>query len=79
VPDLLDKKREKNKPCYYIKVFVFAQVILPFLEQVFEDNARNRSHEVTMLDILSRLLHEQPTAMALIRDNWKCYFFLFQF
>jgi hypothetical protein len=45
-------------------------VILPFLEQVFEDNARNRSHEMTMLDILSRLVHEQPTAMALIREKY---------
>ncbi len=46
------------------------QVILPFLKWSFEANngGGGGGEAATMLDILSRLVQEQPTAMALIRQ-----------
>jgi hypothetical protein len=44
-------------------------VILPYLKQAFEREGENRNQAASMLDILSRLVQEQPTAMALIRNN----------
>jgi hypothetical protein len=44
-------------------------VILPYLKQTFEREGENRNQAASMLDILSRLVQEQPTAMALIRNN----------
>ncbi len=47
------------------------QVILPFLKWSFESNngGGGGGEAATMLDILSRLVQEQPTAMALIRHQ----------
>ncbi len=47
------------------------QVILPFLKWSFEANngGGGGGEAATMLDILSRLVQEQPTAMALIRQQ----------
>ncbi len=60
------------------KIFIFlfftilctVQVILPFLKWSFEANngGGGGGEAATMLDILSRLVQEQPTAMALIRQ-----------
>jgi hypothetical protein len=48
------------------------QVILPFLKWSFDSNnggGGGGGEAATMLDILSRLVQEQPTAMALIRQQ----------
>ena len=42
-------------------------MILPFLKKSFERGEESQAAN-SMLDILSRLVQEQPTAMALIRQ-----------
>ncbi len=54
------------------KVVHRVQVILPFLKWSFDANnggGGGGGEAATMLDILSRLVQEQPTAMALIRHQ----------
>ncbi len=49
--------------------FYFIKVILPFLEAKFDCECEDRNMLVSVLDILCTLVQEQPTAMALIREQ----------